>query len=391
MKADPLPLPNRRRRLLAPLLGAVVAALAAVTLAGLAPRYAPGLLRFEHAMADVRTALLSDRPESQHPRVAVVSVTDTTLAPYKTRLPLERVLLARIIDAVDAAGAAAIGLDVLFTATAIPDGEDSLIAAIRRARAPVVLAAADERLGLRDAQRARQARFFEQVARPAGYANLAIERDWVVRFKAAPAPDTAFPKSFAGLLAETVGAPGATAHRRIAWLLDPRDGSDIFLTISAETLLGQDDAERHAAAQLKDKIVCIGAVLPDLDQHLTPLTSRTHERMAGVFVHAHVLAELLDGRHIGQLEPDAPGLLLGLACLTALGFTIGWRYRLRRKGVLLSSIATVAIIALDTLVFWQFRIILPLVLAVLAWFFGELAGHIAGRMLSPARVLKPGS
>src|SRR5262249_26645413 len=220
MKADPLPLPNRRRRrrLLAPLLGTIVAGLAAIGLSGIAPRYAPGLLRFEHAMGDVRTALLSDRPETQHARVAVVGIDDATLAPYKTRLPLDRVLLARLIDAVDATGTAAIGLDVLFTATVVPDGEDVLIEAIKRARAHVVLAAADERLGLSDAQREHQASFLAQAGRPAGYANLAIERDWVVRFKAAAAAPTAFPKSFAGLLAEAAGARGETSHRRIAWL-----------------------------------------------------------------------------------------------------------------------------------------------------------------------------
>ena len=45
------------------------------------------------------------------------------------------------------------------------------------------------------------------------------------------------------------------------------------------------------------------------------------------------------------------------------------------------ALATVVILAVDTIVFWQWRIILPIVLALLAWFMGEFAGHNLGRWL----------
>ena len=35
--------------------------------------------------------------------------------------------------------------------------------------------------------------------------------------------------------------------------------------------------------------------------------------------------------------------------------------------------------------FWQFRIILPIVLALAAWFMGEFSGHYVGRWLGPRR------
>ena len=77
-----------------------------------------------------------------------------------------------------------------------------------------------------------------EAGRPAGYVNLATERDWVVRFKAQPAPAArAYPKSFAELLVEAAGHAPGEGRRRIAWLREPRDGSDTFLTIPAETLL----------------------------------------------------------------------------------------------------------------------------------------------------------
>lgn len=365
------------------LLAGIVAVLVTLVLADLVPRYAPGLLRFEHAMADVRTSFLSDRLPSQHPHVAIIGITDQTLSDYKTRLPIDRHLLARLVDAADTAGANAIGIDILFYRTAPADNEDLLIDAIKRAQAKVVLAAADERLSLSQPQIDRQVRFLAETGRPAGYVNLATERDWVVRFKARPAPGSAYPKGFAQLLAESAGFIMPEDRRRIAWLREPLDGSDTFLTIPAETLLrpADDPLLQAARAGLKDKIVIIGGLLPDLDQHLTPLTSLTHEKMSGALVHAQIVAEMTDGRSIGQLEVDSIALRLGLAFLAGFGFLIGWIYRHKRKGAVLGSLATVVIVVLDTFVFWQSRIILPIVLALLAWFMGEFAGHILGRWL----------
>jgi adenylate cyclase len=365
------------------LLAVLVALVTTLLLSDLMPRYAPGLLRFEHAMGDVRTALLSESLPSQHPHVAIVGITDQTLNDYKARLPIDRQLLAKLVTAIDDAGAKAIGIDILFYRTAPADNEDMLIDAIRNARAKIVLAAADERLGLTRAQSDRQLAFFAMTGRPAGFVNLATERDWVVRFKAQPAPGSRFPKSFAALLAEADGVTSETTHRRIAWLREPSDGSDTFLTIPAETLLlpASDTLVQAAREQLKDKIVVVGGLLPDVDQHLTPLTSRSNEMMSGTLIHAQIVAELVDGRSVGQLEVDSLPARLGLAFLAAFGFLIGWRYRLRRKGILLSSLATIVILALDGVVFWQARIILPIVLALLSWFIGEFSGHWLGKWL----------
>jgi adenylate cyclase len=352
-------------------------------LADLMPRLAPGLLRFEHAMADWRTAMFSERLATQHAGVAVVGINDRTLSDFKTRLPIDRGLLAKVVDAIDAAGAKVIGVDILFFRTAPGDNEQVLIDAFRRARAKVVLGAGDERIGLAPNEIEFQKNFFAQTGRPVGYVNLATERDWVVRFKADPGENSAFPKSFALQMAEAAGRAPDKVRRRIAWLLTPRDGSDTFQTVTAETLLGgaDDPIAKAARADLKDKVVIIGGMFPDIDQHQTPLTAQENERMPGAVIHAHIVAELIDGRSIVQLEGDSLVLRLELLVLAALGFLVGWRFRLRRQGLLLGSIATAVIIVLDTIVFWQFRIILPIVLALLAWFLGEFSGHNIGRWL----------
>jgi hypothetical protein len=70
-----------------------------------------------------------------------------------------------------------------------------------------------------------------------------------------------------------------------------------------------------------------------------------------------------------------------LAAVAALAFLLGWRFRMKKQSLVLGSFATAAIILVDTFVFWKWRIILPVVLALLAWFLGEFTGHYLGRWL----------
>jgi CHASE2 domain-containing sensor protein len=166
-------------------------------------------------------------------------------------------------------------------------------------------------------------------------------------------------------------------------LLEPRDGSDTFLTIPAETLLQgpNETGGQLARAGLKGKIVIVGGTFPDIDRHLTPLSAPTGELQPGALIHAHMVAELVDKRHIGQLETDSLAMKLELMVLAGLAFLVGWRTRMRGQGLFFGTVATVAIIAVDTFVFWYWRIILPVVLALIAWFLGEFTGNHIGRWL----------
>lgn len=375
---------TRRPLILRPLLLAILfAVLFTLLLAEVVPRYAPGLLRFEHMLGDVRTSFLSDRLPSQHPQIALVAITDDTLKDSKVRQPIDRTLLTRLVDAIDAAGPRVIGIDMLMGRLPPPDNEASFIEAIRRAKAKVVLAAGDARMRLPPAEAARQAKLIDDARRPAGFVNLAVERDWVVRFKAQPGVDPNYPRSFARLLAEQAGYQPDESRRRIAWLLEPHDGSDTFLTIPAHILLqpAGDAVAQRARAALKDKIVILGGAFPDYDRHITPLSTRVGEMQSGAAIHAHMTAEFVDGRGIVQLEANSWALRLELAAVAALAFLIGWRTRHQSQGLLIGSFATAGIIAVDTFVFWQWRIILPVVLALLAWFLGEFSGHFIGRWL----------
>jgi CHASE2 domain-containing sensor protein len=96
-----------------------------------------------------------------------------------------------------------------------------------------------------------------------------------------------------------------------------------------------------------------------------------------------MVAQMVDGRSISQLETNSLALRLALAGVTAIGFLVGWGFRTKRQGLLASGVASAVIVIVDTIVFWQFRIILPLVLALAAWFLGEFSGHYLGKWLGP--------
>ena len=72
-----------------------------------------GLLGLEQWTSDLRTAILSDQAERQHGGVAVLAITEDTLAGLPYREPVDRQLLARLVAIADRAGARAIGLDVI--------------------------------------------------------------------------------------------------------------------------------------------------------------------------------------------------------------------------------------------------------------------------------------
>ena len=78
-----------RPRSLFPWFRLTVGALCLAGLIGLlfVPQFLPWVLRFEHATADWRTALLSDRLAGPHPEIAVVTITPATLTYIATPSP----------------------------------------------------------------------------------------------------------------------------------------------------------------------------------------------------------------------------------------------------------------------------------------------------------------
>lgn len=369
-------------------LRAILGAAALVVIGALLwlPTVMPQVLRFEHWTADWRTSLLADTPAGQNADLALVLINNDTLKDYVSS-PIDRSLLARIVTAVDAAGAKAIGLDILFLKRTDAEKDKALVDALKSARAKVILGVVDERGDLQPFQREFQGQFIRAIGRPAGYLNFHYDHDGVVRYTAGPNPaSTAYPKSFARLLAEAGGAaPEGDSSRPIPWLGKPRDGSGTFLALAAQDLLA--DAAKGAA--LKGRIVLIGGDFPLRDRHRVPTTTRTGEMVAGLEIHAQIIAGLMDPkRTISELKPMAASALLGGGAL--VGFAIGWS--LWRSGFvpyLGAGFATVLLLVLDAMCFKGLRVLLPFTLAVIAWVAGLTAGSSLRFIVPPKRRSQP--
>jgi len=242
-----------------------------------------------------------------------------------------------------------------------------------------ILGALDERGALLPFQREFQTAFLTKTGRPAGYLNERHENDDVVRYTASSMPGSAYPKSFARLLAEAYGAANATdAGRPIAWLLPPLDGKPALLTIAGEKLL--DPAAAGEVAALKDRVVLIGGVFPFRDRHRVPISVRTGESMPGVMIHATVAAQLIDPRFdVAEITPRSIQVLLG--ALALLGLAMGLAlWRNLSVAFLGHGFAVAVLLAADAVCFSQLRLLLPFTLAVAAWVAGLTAGRLLGAL-----------
>jgi adenylate cyclase len=267
----------------------------------------------EHWSADLRTAWLSTRPTTQHPRIALIYVSDTTLEQSPYLSPVDRKVLSEILRAVDAAGPKAIGLDFIFDRATEPEKDEQLIQSIRQAHAPVVLGALDERNGPASSEETFQATFLARSGRPAGHLYFdehqspIVISDHVIR-NIAPDSKARVPRpSFAEMLARADGETFRPRSDYISWLLPPTDGAQTFLELPAELLVPGSIVSLPLKSLLQDRIVLIGGNFSDRDQHLTPLSVWNGGRFTGVFVHAQILAQYLAHRSILVLGLSTPG------------------------------------------------------------------------------------
>lgn len=346
---------------------------AAVSL--LATWYIPLFHAAEVRLADLRVALLS-KPEPQHPDIVIVAVTEDTLAGLAYRSPLDRAFLAGLVNHLDAVGARAIGVDLLFDQPTEPAKDAALREAFTAARAPLVLAFADTQDQLTERQQAHLQAFTQDFAR--GYVTLVTDpAHGVVRWiYPGRAFEGAWLPGFPSAIAQLLGAEPPAELTPLAYRMPPDEATPPFRAFPA-----------HAVPLLPprwfaDKIVLIGPDLPHLDQHRTPMEARgdTAEALIpGVAVHAHALAQILEGRVapvlappveiaavllttllaalIGALSLSIPlHTLIGVSFFAALWLSGFWLYH--AAGVLIPLVSTSLTLALTFAIgnaFWRGR------------------------------------
>lgn len=333
----------------------------------------------ERALHDLRVSLLAPA-EPPRADIVIVAFTEETLALTRRRSPLDRRLLAEVLDRLDAAGARAIGVDILVDQPTTPEADDALLDVLARLRTPVVLAyatTASSDGAIRPWQQAHLDALFARLeggAVSAGGVTLSTDRDGIVRRMPVPANGV---EPFARALTRLAGATPPPPRTPVRF----RHGvgaSGPFLQVPAHVLARL--APAQAALVARGRVALVGAILDGADVHPTPLSRTTGRPMAGLAIQAQILAQGLDGRTPREPPVVARGLAVG--AFAAAGLALGWvatvpLVRLALAGALL--LAPLALAGLLQLVPATADAPLPVVGAVVASACGLALGGIGAR------------
>jgi class 3 adenylate cyclase len=331
------------RRRLADAFACAAVFLVATVLTLTAPsHWAPLLGALETQLADARRALVAWTmpPPAQDDRIVVLGVRLSTLGPYPYLLPFDRGMLADAMEALARAGVRAVGLDLFFVRPTEPAKDARLKAVLESFPAPVVVSWAEAGQGLDDAEGAWLAAYAAGLGK--GWPNLVKDdRDRVVRWLDTRfgAEGSATRLALAAALAEAVGVPTSPGRRLLDYRLPKSSETPAFPVYPLEA------AALMPPAWLAGKIVLVGADLAGTDVHDVPgyvVGTVGRASVPGVVVHAHALAQLLDGREAPELDPW--GRLVFAAAVVAAGLAtaiaaIPWWAR-----VVLGAAAVVAVL-----------------------------------------------
>ncbi|MBA3897357.1 MAG: adenylate/guanylate cyclase domain-containing protein, partial [Sphingomonadaceae bacterium] len=320
---------SRRARQVARQLGAprLIVTSVFLVLALLVARYSwhiPLAVSAERALFDIRAAVTAPRVD-QDPRIVMVVYTDETLAATAKRSPVDRTILAHALTALDAMGAKAIGIDVLIDQ---PQPEDAtLITAFRNMKTPTFLAFASNvtnKANIQGWQEAFLTRFQHSIATPAVHpTSVFFQPDSDGTMRSWPPQ----PRKLPPLLSNAMTGKTASRdyQRSIGYRLPRSADRPVFAKFPID-LFANPDIAAAVKPQIEGRYVLIGGDIIDQDQFTTPLTwyvndSALEDRdrngsMIGLEVHAHMLAQLLDGRWFAALPRWANWVCSLLVVLT---------------------------------------------------------------------------
>ncbi|HKW54486.1 MAG TPA: CHASE2 domain-containing protein, partial [Stellaceae bacterium] len=241
-------------------------------------------------------------------RVVIIGITEDTLGRLPYRSPLDRAVLARLVETLAKQEVRAIGLDVIIDQPTEPEKDRALERAIDDAQVPVVLAAigpdtsisADRRHYLDDFLRHRRY----------GYSNLAREAlDSAIRVHIPR--DGAGEPSFAAALAEAAGVPPPAHPFRIDWQRAAAPGASPFPVYPLHLV------PALPPGWLRGKVVLVGSLIPGADEHRTPISIFARPTY-GVEIHAQALSQMLEGRAADAVDPWLLRALVGAAALIGM-------------------------------------------------------------------------
>ena len=333
----------------------------------------PMLRMMENWVADFRIASLAPA-EPQHPEIVIVTISEDTLQRFPYRSPIDRGFLADLLLALEGKGVRGIFLDMLFDQPTEPQKDAALKKRLATMKIPVVVSYGIDPSGA--VLNKRQTAFLEDFLPPEqrGFANLVKDSlDGTVRwiYPGQMLANGVFLKGAAGALLAKLGIDTPSQQIAISWRAAPDRKTPPFRTFPSHL------APLLPGAWFKDKIVLVGVELSLSDRHRTPFSllfrsgqEKKRQGTAGIVIHAHILAQLLDKR----LPPDLAHPFPILLVLAAAGFglVLAWFKINLYLGMVLELLAIAAYWSAGLMLFHYKGVLLPLLAPTLASSFGFL-------------------
>ncbi len=298
---------SRRRRSIIAALGC---GLIAVALAWLGTRYLAPLRQASLFLDDFRLAHFA-APRAQRDDIVILAIDEETLARVPFRSPINRRLIADLVDELGRRNVRALGLDLIFDQPTNAEDDRALLEALDRFPQPAIVAVGDAANGLTARQLAFQSEFLAR--RTIGLAGM-LTTGGVVRY-IYPGETGAdgFRSSFAAALAAAAGA-SAPRTPQLLYYRTAAGNAPLVPLYPAHYLA------LLPPARFEGRIVLIGADLPNQDTFRTPLSvPPSGTMMAGVVLHAQALGQLLDGAEFPAVGSGATAAILVAAVLAGLG------------------------------------------------------------------------
>jgi class 3 adenylate cyclase len=278
----------------------------------------------ENHFGDLRISLLA-LPRPQSSTIAVVLINEDTLATLPYRSPLDRALIADLLEQLDNLSVAAIGLNVVFDRPTEKDKDRHLYNTFRNIDVPLIVSALSNSAESNPQRYSYSQDYLQGLQTGPSY----VYRDHVdqtVRFaQVRHIRGKSVQLGFAAAIANAIGVELPDTERiRIDFRAGPDKNTPPFPVYQAHKLGDiQDEA-------LKGRIVIIGSDLGSISRHRTPLsvlntTSKSY--LPGALIEAHTLSQLMDGRRIKSVSSDQFLLLLIAASLLGVLISLsplGW-------------------------------------------------------------------
>lgn len=259
----------------------------------------------ERSFYDLRS-VVNAPPAEQDKRVQIIAYNDQTLINARKRSPLDRGLLAKALRNIDAMGAKAIGIDILFDQP--QDEDEELIAALRAMKTPTFIGYAEQETNENNIKYEQQVFLQSFVKRLEGSNAHAAS----VRFDEEDGATRNWPAIEPGLpplLGRAMVAAGGNGEQQafagyegpIRYNRPKYEDRPVYSTLPID-LFTDPAVASSLAGEVQGRYVLVGGDIVDIDRLVTPMTTVYGDNPPGIIGHAEMIAQMLDGNRYTKVS-----------------------------------------------------------------------------------------